>query len=141
MTRAMCVRLILVATIGGGLAAVTGGVLLFASYGKAQKAARLSTLLNVSQCLENYARATGRYPESVWDAVPRESFAAAFEHAPIEYAARGRPYPLQGEKLVFSDKTAHRYGLAVGWFEFRQHDAPPHYWVFHEGKRSAPPGK
>jgi hypothetical protein len=106
------------------------GVRLFDDYGRAKKAARLSGLLNMRVVLVEFAQAHGRYPDSLWEAVPRECYLYELEQMPLDYLAAGKPYPLEGESPVFCDCAALRYGFDVGWFEFSQHD-----WSFHTGER------
>jgi len=123
-------RLLLLLAIGGLIAAATVGLGVFAEYGRAEKAARLSGLMNVWKYLLDYARANGKYPGNLWEAVPEDLFRSELEVAPLEYIAAGKPYPLQGDSRVFCDRAARRYGFKVGWFDFSEHD-----WSFHEGER------
>jgi hypothetical protein len=111
-------------------AAAGVGAWLFAEYGKAEKSARLSTLLNIRKFIVDYAKANGKYPMDMWEAVPEEDFRSELEVAPLEYMGAGKPYPLQSDKKLFCDSAARRYGFEVGWFEFSEHD-----WSFHRGER------
>jgi len=119
--------LLLLAVVSAGGAIF--GAYIFHEYGQAEKATRLSVLLNVRSALVGYARRHGRYPDSLWDAVPREHFLYDIKRMPLDYLADGRPYPLEGDTRVFCDRAALRYGFEVGWFEFREHD-----WTFHGGQ-------
>ncbi len=129
--RAMALRRLLLLLATGAL--VVAAVLalgVFDQCGRAEKAARLSGLLGIRQRLVRYAEARGRYPECLWDAVPRNDYLHELGQMPLDYLAGGKPYPLEGDARVFRDRAARRYGFQVGWFEFTEHD-----WHFHEGER------
>jgi len=129
--KAMVLRRLLLLLAAGVLvmaAALALGV--FEQYGRAERAARLSGLLNIRQRLVRYAEARGRYPESLWEAVPRNDYRHELGQMPLHYLAGGKPYPLEGDARVLCDRAARRYGFQVGWFEFTEDD-----WRFHEGER------
>lgn len=122
--------LLLVLATSGLIAAAAVGVGVFVEYGKAEKAARLSELMNVRKYLLVYAQANAKYPDNLWEAVPEDLFRCELEVAPLDYVAAGKPYPLEADRGLFCDRVARRYGFEVGWFEFSEHD-----WSFHAGER------
>jgi len=121
--------LVLLAVVLVGCAVI--GAYIYHDYGQAERATRLSALLNIRNPLVGYACRHGRYPDSLWDAVPRTHFLYDLEQMPLDYPAAGKAYPLEEDTPLFSDRAALRYGFEVGWFEFYEHD-----WTFHEGRKA-----
>jgi len=85
--------------------------------GRRELAWQLSTFHVLRHYLVERAKQEGRYPESMSDAVP-EGFLCGVDLSNLNYVARGKPYPLQGDGVVFCEKTPRSYGFQTGRLVF-----------------------
>jgi len=110
------------------LAVVAGGGAIFAwhALGEAEKGARLSTLMIVRRSLVESARTERRYPRELNEIAADAEFSASVDFDNLEYLASGQSYVEGADRILFRERTAHRYGWTRGWYEIRQEG-----WTFH----------
>lgn len=91
------------------------GLLVWDSYGEANRSARRTTLGVMRSMLVSYAQKTGRYPDRLQEVVREPDFPGAGMDA-ICYVAAGEPYHDARDRMLFYEKRARRYGFDRGYF-------------------------
>ena len=120
------------ACVALGLLLICFGVWCFVVWygqGQAARLARLTTLLVLRQYVLIYAEETGRYPDSIIDALPAglQSTFRDDEINNLVLVKSGQAFepdePALNE-LLFYEKEPTRYGFTKGWFEVYAGELP-----------------